>query len=124
MFIKNIKRLFDLLNNFEQIKQTIIENKKDLFNLYDLLSKNLENKIERMTFDYTKNLDGTKSDYLKRYIEVRLNCIEQSTNKLILDGLGDIETLIKNHKEESDKIILKLLKTKENKKKKEKEKKK
>ena len=43
-------------------------------------SVEFEKKIQQMTFDYTKNLDDTKSDYLKRYVEVRLNCMQSEIN--------------------------------------------
>lgn len=57
---------------------------KDVFNRE---LKIFEEKIKQMSFNYTKNLDDVKSDYLKRYLETRVDCLQLSItdipNKLI-----------------------------------------
>ena len=44
--------------------------------------KLFEEKIQKMSFDYTKNLDNTKSDYLKRYLENRMDCIQNEVSNI------------------------------------------
>jgi hypothetical protein len=44
-------------------------------------SNEFERKIRQMSFAYTKNLDDYKSDYLKKYLEVRMDCIQKQVDE-------------------------------------------
>jgi hypothetical protein len=93
--IKKIKELFSVssriavleseLSEIElNIKNTIDINLKQLRTLLNDEFKACEAKIQKMTFDYTANLEDTKSQYLKRYVEVRMDCMQQELSQIPL----------------------------------------
>jgi uncharacterized protein YicC (UPF0701 family) len=81
-FIQRIKEMWTLSQRLTLVENELNELDKRLENAVNQYSKQFENKIKDMTFSYTKNLDDTKSDYLKRYLEVRLNCMDEQVRQL------------------------------------------
>lgn len=79
---KKIKDVFALSARIENLSAEIKEFDKQMKHSMRLHTKEFEKKIQEMTFAYTKNLDDTKSDYLKRYLEVRLNCMQQELSSI------------------------------------------
>jgi hypothetical protein len=81
-FIKKIKDLFALSNRMENLEHELKEFDARVQNLIDDGILQAEKKIQALSFAYTKNLDDVKSDYLKRYLEVRLNCMQQELSSI------------------------------------------
>ncbi len=77
-FIRKIKKSINVLNNIEELERKTKDIQRKLAQTAEENSKHFEEKIKQMSFDYTKNLDDTKSDYLKIYLETRINCLQQS----------------------------------------------
>lgn len=75
-WIKKIKELLSVASRIHVLESELNELDTKLKQSVNEYSKKFEERIAQMTFDYTKNLDDTKSDYLKRYVEVRLNCMQ------------------------------------------------
>ncbi len=80
--IRKIKELFALSDRLIFIESEMNELQTKVNNIFDDRLKEFEKKIQTMTFAYTKNLDDTKSDYLKRYVETRLDCIQSEVSRL------------------------------------------
>lgn len=76
-FLNKVKKLFSLSDRIHLIESELNELESKLDDSVKEYSKKFEKKIQEMTFNYTSNLDDTKSDYLKRYLETRLDCIQQ-----------------------------------------------
>jgi predicted SprT family Zn-dependent metalloprotease len=81
-WIQNIKALWNLSKRIGIIESEIQEMESKLEQCVDHYSKEFKNNIQQMAFAYTKNLDDTKSDYLKRYLEVRMNCMQAELSQL------------------------------------------
>jgi|SRR6266853_3039809 predicted SprT family Zn-dependent metalloprotease len=81
-WIQNIKSLLSLSKRIGIIESEIQEMEAKLTQSVVHYSKEFEDKIQHMAFAYTKNLDDTKSDYLKRYLEVRMNCMQAELSQL------------------------------------------
>jgi hypothetical protein len=103
---KKIKDLLALAARMENMQLELDEFDRRVKESIKESSKDFEKKIQEMTFAYTKNLDDTKSDYLKRYLEVRLNCMQQELTSLplklsaIKEDLLRLENKIENQDEE------------------------
>lgn len=82
LWIQKLKALFSLADRILFIEKEINEIDSRIKKSMEEHSKQFEKKIQKMSFAYTKNLDDTKSDYLKRYLEVRMNCVQQELNAL------------------------------------------
>jgi len=106
-WIKNIKSLLSLSRRIGIIESEITEMECKFKGMYVHYGIEFEKKIQQMTFDYTKNLDDTKSDYLKRYLEVRVDCMQNQLTSL-LPGI------IKQLKENVDMMDLRLERLEEN----------
>ncbi len=92
-FVRKIRELLALSQRISLVESQINEidvRIKDAMNQY---SKDFEKKIQDMTFAYTRNLDDTKSDYLKRYLETRINCISEQV-RLIPERMSQIQSEI------------------------------
>jgi hypothetical protein len=74
---KRIKELFTLSERISVFESELREMEGKFILMSAQYGVEFEKKIQQMTFAYTKNLDDTKSDYLKRYLEVRMNCMQQ-----------------------------------------------
>lgn len=85
---KKIKQLFDLSSRIaimeSEIKELDNKIKKSVLAYSQEFELNIkktfkeketefENKIQQMSFAYTANLDDAKADYLKKYLECRLD---------------------------------------------------
>lgn len=81
-FIKKIKQLFDISNRISLIESQLNELDERLEKNFYEYSVKFEKKLKKMTFAYTSNLDDAKSDYLKRYLENRLDCITNEIRSL------------------------------------------
>jgi len=81
-WIKNIRDLLSLSKRIGIIESEIAEMECNLKGLSVHYGLEFEKKIQQMTFDYTKNLDDAKSDYLKRYVEIRLDCMQKEISCL------------------------------------------
>ena len=81
-FIQKIKDMWNLSQRLAVIETEIKEIDARIEHSINEYSKQFEKKIQDMTFAYTRNLDDTKSDYLKRYLEVRLNCMDENVRQL------------------------------------------
>ena len=81
-WIKKIKDLLSLSKRIGIIESEIAEMECKLKGMSVHYGIEFEKKIQQMTFNYTKNLDDTKSDYLKRYLEIRLDCMQKELSYL------------------------------------------
>lgn len=81
-FFYKIKAIFSLTDRLLFLEREINEIEERIKKIMEEHSKVFEKKIQEMTFAYTRNLDGTKFDYLKRYLEIRVNCMQQELNSL------------------------------------------
>lgn len=81
-FIKKIKSVLTLTDRIFSLEQQIGELDTIFKNSLVEYSKKFEKKIQDMSFAYTKNLDDAKSDYLKRYIDQRLNGMQYDITQL------------------------------------------
>jgi phage host-nuclease inhibitor protein Gam len=81
-FIKNIKELYALIQRVQTLDSEMNQLNTVLNDAVANYSKQFEKKIQEMTFAYTKNLDDTKSTYLKKYLEVRMDCIQDQINTI------------------------------------------
>lgn len=69
--IKKIKGLLILSNRISGIED-------DIKNHCEICEK----KIQDMAFAYTNDLNDAKSDYLKRYIETRMSCMQNEISSV------------------------------------------
>jgi hypothetical protein len=81
-WIRRIKEVFNVSNRIAVLESELLELDAKLKNSVIEHSKQFEKKIKDMTFAYTNNLNDTKSDYLKRYLEVRMDCMQQTLTNL------------------------------------------
>lgn len=104
-FIRKIKELYTISKRLTCIESELNELDARLEKAVLEHSKVFEKKIQEMTFAYTRNLDDTKSDYLKRYLEVRMNCLSDQVNNVLPSisvlnkDIQRIEQLIEEPKE-------------------------
>jgi hypothetical protein len=100
-FIKKIKDLFNLSQRIAileseiqeidiNIEHTIEETLKEFQRISRIELVNFEKKIQQLSFDYTANLEDTKSQYLKKYVEVRMDCMQQELSQ-IPEKIGRIQ---------------------------------
>ncbi len=80
-FINKIKALWYISERIAFIEGELRELDARLDRSVIDKSNQFEKKIQEMTFAYTKNLDDTKSDYLKRYLEQRLDGMQYDINQ-------------------------------------------
>lgn len=81
-FIRNIREIYRISLRLSSIDSEIKEIDNKISTSMARYSKEFENKIQQMTFAYTKNLDDTKSDYLKRYLEARMDGVQYQLSQL------------------------------------------
>lgn len=81
-FIKKIKDLLSLSDRIHMIQNELNELETRIGLSVNEHSKSFEKRIQDMTFAYTKNLDDTKSDYLKRYLEQRMNGMQYDLSQI------------------------------------------
>ncbi len=81
-FITKIKEIYRVSKRIQVIESELNELDAKLEKAVNEYSKQFEKKIQEMTFAYTRNLDDTKSDYLKRYLENRMNCIQSEVSSI------------------------------------------
>ena len=81
-FIRTIKNMYAMSQRIETLESEVNELEEKLKGSIDNYSNQFEKKIQQMSFAYTKNLDDTKSDYLKKYLETRMNCIQESIKQI------------------------------------------
>jgi len=74
--IRKIKELFRLSERLIFVESEMNELEAKVNQVFESRLKDFEKKIQEMTFAYTKNLHDTKSDYLKKYVETRLDCMQ------------------------------------------------
>ena len=115
-FISKIKELFSLSDRLVLVQseliemenkfaQSVIEYSKKYEQEIDKQTLMFEKKIQQMTFAYTANLDDTKSDYLKRYLEVRMNGVQGQVTGLVSEmnnlnyKISEAQLLIENRTE-------------------------
>ena len=79
---KRIKDLFALSERISIFESELREMEGNFIQMTAHYGEEFEKKIQKMSFDYTKNLDNTRSDYLKRYLEVRMDCMQQELTSL------------------------------------------
>ena len=77
-----IKAIFSLTDRLLAIEHELNEIDARIEKSIEEHSKQFEKKIQEMTFSYTRNLDDTKSDYLKRYLEVRMDCVNEQIRSI------------------------------------------
>lgn len=83
--IKFIKNMMNCNKDAKKIKKMIskIEDfEKNIDSKLNLTLQEFEKKLQQMTFAYTSNLPDTKSEYLKRYLEVRMDCVQNQIRDL------------------------------------------
>lgn len=85
-----LKDLNATLKKIKRIEEKLIPLEKRLTIMLDKELKLFEEKIQKMTFAYTSNLDDSKSEYLKRYLETRLRFMEETIISLPLK-LADMQ---------------------------------
>lgn len=98
-FIKKIKEIYNVsqrINVLEtEIKEMDSRLKESISNYsaeFHRIIKEIEQssfkqfkkKVQDMTFAYTKDLDDTKSDYLKRYLEQRMDGMQYDVRQIPL----------------------------------------
>ncbi len=90
-FIQKIKDMWALSERLMFIENELKELESRMANGVLEYSKQFEKKIQDMTFAYTRNLDDTKSDYLKRYLEQRLDSMGYAVDEIPrqIDGLRE-----------------------------------
>ena len=81
-FIQKIKDLYNLSKRIDKLQKTVIKLEKKISDNVEENLKHFEEKIKQMSFAYTRDLDDAKSDYLKRYFETRMNCIQQEVTNI------------------------------------------
>ncbi len=104
-WIKNIKSLLSLSRRIGIIESEIAEMECKFKGMYVHYGIEFEKKIQQMSFDYTNNLNDTKSDYLKRYLEMRMDCIQQELSampKKIDDAKESMKYLLTNKEEQQE----------------------
>lgn len=75
MAIKDFKKA---VNEIKKTEQKIKKLEMRITSTFDKELKIFEEKVQKMTFAYTNNLDDTKSEYLKKYLETRLDCLQNT----------------------------------------------
>lgn len=81
-FFKKVCGIYNLALRFKALESEINLIETRLKESVKNYSKDFEKHVHQMTFDYTRNLDDTKSDYLKRYLEVNINSIQNQVNAI------------------------------------------
>lgn len=79
---KRIKDLLSLSDRIHMIQSELNELETKIGLSVNEHSKSFEKRIQDMTFAYTKNLDDTKSDYLKKYLEQRMNGMQYDLSQI------------------------------------------
>ena len=104
-FIRTIKRLYNISNEFKTLQSELNEFEGKLKDSVQNYYKEFEEKIQQMTFAYTRNLDDTKSEYLKRYLEEHIKCLHGADTKLSMRVFSmekQLQSLILDNEHEDD----------------------
>ncbi len=75
--VKKIKKIYSLLKRISALESELKNIDEKLSKSMDNHLKQFEQKIQNMTFAYTCNLDDAKIDYLKRYLDARLDVLKE-----------------------------------------------
>lgn len=81
-FIKRCKEIWQLSQRIRVIENEIKEIDQKLEIAVREYSKQFEKKVQDMASAYVADLDDVKSDYLKRYVEQRLNGMQYDIKQI------------------------------------------
>jgi hypothetical protein len=104
-WIKDLKNLIKLSRRIGIIESEIEEIECRYIAMNAHFGLEFEKKMQKLTFDYTNNLDDTKSQYLKRYVEVRMDCMQRELKaipKKIEDAKESMKYLLTQKNEEHE----------------------